>query len=82
MIQTAILGLLPDELAPDVARLALRCIADGESPQTNHRAKKAAKPTRQRVHVTPRPTRGSESKRGGGKGSKVVPYVSIRAIYN
>lgn len=76
VVQTAILGLLPDELAPDVARLALRRIAESETVSVSGRKKKAAKPARKRVHVTPKPSDpsspggggSSEDSSGGGSG--------------
>lgn len=50
VVQAAILGILPDDVAPDIARLVLRRLAEGEAdaPPLNQAAKKA----RPSTHVT------------------------------
>ncbi|MBI1368962.1 MAG: hypothetical protein GC162_09950 [Planctomycetes bacterium] len=53
LIQTAVLGILPESVAPDIAAMVLRKLA-GESGTPAGRSAKAARTSRRSVHVTTR----------------------------
>lgn len=50
VVQAAVLGILPDDVAPDVARLVLTRLAEGDSASAP--LKQAAKKARSSTHVT------------------------------
>lgn len=66
VVQAAVLGLLPEDLAPEIAELALRRMAEREGEgEAGPGAKKAAKPAKKPVHATRRVPQGKSAKRRG-----------------